>query len=479
MLQREEIDRHLGELDRDPAGIMGRVPDKRTRAGSGVTARATPFCAEAIASGEYLMERDQIRRRLHSDEADGSALRVDDLVAGKAPIEGHNRAEDLVDALRFRKPADMDVAKLGSASLAVPPWSDDYWAIYLGVLGRRYADPSFPDSDDWKENHAYALANPVGKVLESGREQDIWRLSPSEKYDLLVGDAEGTLTSAMWAEGESYYERDGKVETWMGICHGWAPASYMLARPRRAVTVATPDGRFSLRFFPSDIKALASLLWASASPSTRFIGSRCEEKDPKKDENGRIVSSEAFDINAGAWHLAMVNQVGVARRALVLDATYDYEVWNQPACAYEYHYFNPLKMRFGASLREATVPRSTLTKDRFAAYRSSDYAALVGVAMRARYVVETQPDQSMTDAPERDATHQVDYYYDLELDDSGRILGGEWCLSRHPDMPQSVDGADLHGGRQRRSRPARRPRPPRHGGALGGARLERRLHRAG
>jgi len=49
------------------------------------------------------------------------------------------------------------------------------------------------------------------------------------------------------------------VETWMGICHGWAPASYMLARPRRTLSLKSPDGVL-IRFFPSDVKALASLL---------------------------------------------------------------------------------------------------------------------------------------------------------------------------------------------------------------------------
>jgi hypothetical protein len=327
----------------------------------------------------------------------------------------------------------MDAAGLGSAELPVTPWSDDYWAIYRGVIGRRYADPSFPNSTDWKTNFDYVAARPAAKIAGSGEQASIDALAPSEKYDLLVGDAAGTLTAAMWNEGARLYDQTGSVETWMGICHGWSPAAYNLPRPQRAVTVRTPKGLY-LRFFPSDIKALASLLWANSGPSLRFIGTRCTEKDPAKDENGRVLSDAAFDNNPGTWHVAVVNQIGVARRALVMDATYDYEVWNQPVCGYEIHYFNPQTMRFAASAAEATVDHGDFSRDRFSRYRTPGYAAALGVAMRTRYVAETAPTHAAIDDPSEDRIVVVDYYYDLELDSEGAILGGEWYVNRHPDF---------------------------------------------
>jgi hypothetical protein len=54
--------------------------------------------------------------------------------------------------------------------------------------------------------------------------------------------------------------------------------------------------------------------------------------------------------------------------------------------------------------------------------------------MRVRYVVETAPTHSLTNAPEQDAVQSVDYQYDIELDSNGRITGGEWYLNRHPDF---------------------------------------------
>jgi hypothetical protein len=412
---------------------MDRVPPKRTPSGAPLSGPVTAFGAATIASGDFVGQRDGVRSGLYDEDAAGNVVRVADLVPGKAPIQAHDRAEDVVDALRYAKPADMDRAKVSEGALAETPWSSTYWPVYAGLLGNRYADPDFPTSDDWKANHAYAVAHPAAKVIASGDADAIDMLSPSEKYDLLVGDAHGTLTAAMWSEGKEEYDRSGKVETWMGICHGWAPASYMFARPRRTVTATSPGG-IQITFYPSDIKALASLLWANSPPPVRFIGGRCDEKAPKKDENGRVLDDACFDTNPGTWHLAVVNQIGVAKRALVMDATYDYEVWNQPVCAYAYHYFNPQTMSFAASMAEGTVARADFTRDRFAKYRSAGYAAALGVAMRTRYVAETPPSHDPTDDPSSDRIVVVDYFYDLELDGAGNILGGEWYVNRHADF---------------------------------------------
>jgi hypothetical protein len=432
-MQPAEINRFLADFAANQADVMDRVPDKRAPDGSVRSEALTAFADDAIMTGDFVGQRDGVRAAIHDEDDAGNSYTVADLAAGKAPIQRRDEAKDLVDEVRYDKPADIDAAGLTKALLAVTPWSDDYWAVYLGVLGRRYADVYFPASDDWKENHDYILRHPAAGIAASGGQADIDNLSPAEKYDLLVGDGSFTLTGAMWAEGKGFYDRTGSVETWMGICHGWAPASYMLARPRRTVTLRTPSGVL-LNFFPADIRALASLLWANSGPPLRFAGTRCEEKDPKKDANGRVLSQAAFDNNPGTWHLAITNQIGACKRAMVMDATFDYEVWNQPVAGYEIHYFNPQNMQFAASAREGTVARGDFKRDRFANYRSKDAKAMLGVAMRTRYIVEVAPSHDSANGPENDRSTLVDYYYDLELDGSGRVVGGEWYLNRHPDF---------------------------------------------
>jgi hypothetical protein len=220
----------------------------------------------------------------------------------------------------------------------------------------------------------------------------------------------------------------------MGICHGWSPASYMLARPTKAITLKNPRN-IPITFYPADIKALASLLWANAPSSTKFIGGRCNDKEPQADPTtGRTLSSQCFDTNPGTWHLAMVNQIGVNKRSLVLDATFDYQVWNQPAYGYSYTYFNPQTDTAVHTLAEAKVAIANYTNDKFKKYRSPQAVAVVGIEMSVSYVVETRPSQRDTDNPSYDAIRKVAYLYDLELDANGKIIGGEWYQNPHPDF---------------------------------------------
>lgn len=424
----QQINADLEAFAKDPKAFMNRQPPKTDAAGNPVDG-ATLFPQDAIDSLDYIEARDS--QRMHilqpgSGEPGGLSTR--------AAIASNDKPANLVDTLSYSKLSDMETAGLKQASLAESPWSDDYWGIYKGILGARYADSSFPKSSDWQKNFDYVRNNPSAAILASGNATKINQLSPAEKYDALVGDTNESLTKKMWAEGKSYYDAHGSVEMWMGICHGWAPAAYMLARPTKSVTLKTPSG-VAIKFYPSDIKALASLLWANAASPTRFIGGRCNDKDPATDAvTGRVKSADCFDTNPGTWHLAIVNQIGVSKRSTVLDVTFDYEVWNQPIYAYEYRYFNPQTNNYASSIAEATVSKAAFTNDKFKAYRSSQTQSFVGIRMDVSYVVETSPSQRETDSPSQDAIQKVTYYYDLELDAANTIVGGEWYTNKHPDF---------------------------------------------
>lgn len=423
--QDDQLNARLEAFATDTVNFMNEQPPKMDADGNPVEG-FTAFAPADIADNDFIEARDMTRSIALAD-----APRV---TARAASAQNDNPA-NLVDTLRYNRLNDMENAGLKSARLAETPWSDDYWAIYKGVLSARYADSGFPESSDWKENADYIIANPASDILASRSAHRINLLSPAEKYDALVGDANGNLTQRMWSEGKRYYDaNDGKVETWMGICHGWAPAAYMLDRPLKPVTLHTPDN-IPIKFYPADIKALASLIWANAASRTRFIGGRCNDKDPATDpETGRVISERCFDTNPGTWHVATVNQVGVSKRSMVLDVTFDYEVWNQPIYSYEYRYFNPQTRRATDSLDDATVAIGDYTSDKFKRFRSSRTKSVVGVSMNVKYIVETNPRQLDSDSPALDAVQSVDYEYDLELDGDGDIIGGEWYRNKHPDF---------------------------------------------
>ncbi len=432
-----DIDVQLEALAQAPQTFLNQRLKKRdARTGQVLSSVPSAFTAEDIASNRFVEQRDQLRKKTCT-ERQGELIRLEQILPGRAPFQDHDRAENLVDALSsplLRRLEDMEAEKLTSASLKDSPWSDYYWPIYQGVLGARYADSKNPRTQNWQELRNYHQSRTLRAVSDTGTQKEVDLLSPAEKYDLLLGHLDGPLTDAMWEQGRAYFERDGAVETWMGICHGWSPASFMLPRPQRVVNLPSADGRFNIRFFPSDLKGLGSLLWAMTRPPTRFIGGRCNDKKPKTDANGRVKSEACFDTNPGTWHLAVVNQIGVAKRGMIIDATYDYEVWNQPLFGYSYSYFNPQTRKRAAKLRDAQVEKSAFGNDLFKSYRSKKGVSMVGIAMDIVYVVETHPNHNETDSAENDCQREVSYMYDLELDETGQIVGGEWYTNLHPDF---------------------------------------------
>lgn len=363
---------------------------------------------------------------------------------GRAGIRGNDRAEDLVDSPSRLIKSLSSMEALRSGSVEIAPWSSDYWPIRNGQTAIRYLDRQFPANPgrfDWAQAWAYFLANPFSSVTATDK------LSPSEKYDLLVGDRNFTLTKNQWSQGQWYQEQNGSVEAWMGICHGWAVAAYADTRPAKKVDMTAADGS-TVTFYPDDIKALSSLKWANGTAVTdagnanKFIGGRCNEKNPAMDDaSGRIDDESCFDTNPGTFHIALVNQIGRNKRSMVMDATYDFEVWNQPIKSYSYQYFNPSTKERVDTIEEATVTLNDPSfEDNFKNFRDEPTAKkVVGIIMEVEYVVETKPQGRATDSEAQDATTTARYMYDVELNAQGGIVGGEWYQNAHPDFLWNVN----------------------------------------
>jgi hypothetical protein len=423
--QEKEMNTSVQEFHENPVEFMERIPPKYNGEEPD-SSDASLFDQAGIEQSTHVEARDDLRQQV---------TEKDEIAVGRAAFADNDEADGFVDEFRFSGLQAMEENGLMRAELPESPWSDDYWAFYLGSLGKRYADPNFPGSMDWKENYDYIQNNPAAEIVAQGNADAINRLSPAEKYDILVGDTEYSLTRKMWDQGRKYYVRDGHVEAWMGLCHGWAPAAYMLPRPTGTATVLAADGQTYLTFYPSDIKALATLLWAKVKYHSRFIGGRCNDKDPAKDpQTGRVLSQICFDTNPGTWHLALVNQIGVSQRSMIMDATYDYQVWNQPILSYSYRYFNPKSMYYASSVDEGLVALNEFSNDKFGQFRSNETDSVVGIEMKVSYLVETTPTHSERDSTGNDQVKSVVYLYDLELDFAGNIIGGEWYNNPHPDF---------------------------------------------
>lgn len=309
------------------------------------------------------------------------------------------------------------------------PWANSYWPIHQGLLANRYSDSSFPKSKFFMDNYNYFLARPPEALLAAG---NLNQLSPAEKYDLLVGDRNWTLTKAMWQKGLSDLATDGGVATWTGICHGWAGATHMgVKQPQNAVTATDVTGTYSILFYPDDIAALLSFLWADSSPEAVKAGNRCKQGVVTKDPYNRPLDPACLDSNPMSWHLAVTNRVGLYGKSFVMDSSSGPEVWNYPVSSYDYSYFNPRTFESSHSLSASIVPLSYVLTDKYTQYRSPKAKYLVGVTMDVFHPALISP---RIGSPKENIIHSESYTYDLELDENYNIVGGEWYSYDRPDF---------------------------------------------
>ena len=142
--------------------------------------------------------------------------------------------------------------------------------------------------------------------------------------------------------------------------------------------------------------------------------------------------------------------IGRAKLSFIFDSAYNVEVWNQPAKAYEFTYFNPLDpsqrgkewAQFAVDYDDAFKAKdrfqTPLTRGRYISgekWDDSRIKKIVGVMGTVAYMDEQEPDAN--DKPAEDSITRVTYTYDLELEEhNGQLVptGGEWHRNMHPDF---------------------------------------------
>lgn len=418
----ETITEFLRQFHQNPAKMMERLP---SYVENGVAVPRGYIDHEAVTKS--LTERLEIRDMIMENEGPPlNGLRLEPNADGK------DRPERVVDGGNIlRNVRAIDDQRLTRSTLNPLPWTDSYWPTYKGAIGIRYADRGFPNSGNWATNHSYILSKPASSIVAYGDPALINALSPAEKYDFAVGDLDFSLTRYTWNKGALVYEKSGSVPKWVGFCHGWAAAAHMDAPvPAKPVTVTATNGT-PITFYPQDVKALQSFLWANASPTTRFMGNRCNVGNPQRDAYGRIVDPLCWDTNPGSWHIAVTNQMGANKRSMVMDSTFDYQVWNFPLADYKFRYFNPQTWQETTNLNSALIPIEKFKLDKFRKYRAPEAKYIVGVYMDVSHVNAINPTRgTLKEVPLK----TLRFIYDLELDANLEIVGGEWYSNAHPDF---------------------------------------------
>lgn len=429
----ETIEEFLDAFHANPALMMQKLPSE-IRPDGRVKSRG--FIDEQVVA-ETLEERNSIRGKVIGSSVEPGFIPDLRTIDIRDPRGKKDEPEKLVEpGALVTNMAEIESRGLSNVKIEPSPWSDSYWPVYKGIAAHRYADRSFPNSKLWQENFHHVQTHPASAIVSSGDAAAIDRLSPAEKYDFAVGDSNFSLTRFLWRKGQITFEKEGHVASWLGYCHGWAPAATMVTTiPVAPVTVTNPSG-IPVTFHPQDVKALNAVLWANATPKTRFVGNRCNVPRPPKNHYGRILDPACFDTNPATWHLALVNQMGIHKRSFIMDSTFDFEVWNFPLASYRYRYFNPLSRQDVPNFRLAAVPIENYKSDPFKEFRSPKARYVVGIYMDLTHLNAINPSRRMSS---ENAYKTIRLVYDLELDEGYNVIGGEWYSNAHPDFIWTFD----------------------------------------
>lgn len=311
------------------------------------------------------------------------------------------------------------------------PWTHRSWKLQSGLIAGRYLSTKFNKLESFDSRLKYIQEYPMHKIAKklifsTSTERDT--LSPAEKYDLLVGDMNSTLSMSMWRHGQAQL-REGPIENWMGLCEGSAGAMAMTDEPVKNIVLLDSEFGKKITFYASDIKALASLLYSEFVVQVPILGGRCNRNQANNLTPGLALECES--VNPALWHRMVLTLVGQKQDVLFMDHTVAREVWNTPVISYKFHYINPQTLKKTTSLNEALVSIDNFTSDTRMSLRNPQTRYIVGVQMEVQVAGGTT---YSTSGSQPATLNQLNYQYDLEIDSNNRILGGEWYSLTRPDF---------------------------------------------
>jgi hypothetical protein len=303
-------------------------------------------------------------------------------------------------------------------------WSETFWPSSLGGIAYRWNSPN-------PMPFKYKLL--TKEELKKMSESQLSELSPAELYDISQGDYKYSLTKKVL----NTYSPDDLW--WEGICHGWSQAASNYPEPDRNV-VTNKDG-IRVPFGASDVKGLLAMHDAFNSKGLYArIGDRCgvEGKVPGEafPEDGDVPMPspkdanrpECADVNAGAFHVVLSNMIGVYSHGFVADVDRFNDVWNQPIVGYESSFFeeHPVTaLEFKNGIEKKIRVVTIMSYGDELEFYTPELASEGVVGFVSKDPVTGTSAQT---------TSTKRYEYLLEMNSSGKIVGGTWISDARPDM---------------------------------------------
>jgi hypothetical protein len=247
--------------------------------------------------------------------------------------------------------------------------------------------------------------------------------SALEKYDS-VFNKDSTTKAADWERKNHTVGANDDSSGWAGHCNGFSAASSRHAEPSKQVI------RGDVTFYPEDIKALLAEVYMGAK--FYFLGgNRCglindAPLTPPGSRQDPLTMGSCDDVNPGTFHVAITNWIGIQKYPLIMDMSSKEQVWNYPQWKYTFD--------------SRTVSRSDA--NRIITGSSADEYKYNPAAKQFRSVAMTIyhsnafVDERLTNTISTEQRYKPKvYYYILELNDVGDIVGGEWVSESQRDHP--------------------------------------------
>jgi hypothetical protein len=152
--------------------------------------------------------------------------------------------------------------------------------------------------------------------------------------------------------------------------------------------------------------------------AVKFVGQRCDSDLDANPEDAN--NPECKDLDAGAYHVIIANQLGLMHQGFVVDRERGYQVWNQPVNS------------FKSTVGDVVAPRANAT-------HGAKHSVMVHTDMT--YSSETEPQWAAHDAYQSTET----YRYFLDLDSHGNIIGGEMKTYNRVDFAWIEDSSPFYG----------------------------------
>jgi hypothetical protein len=305
-------------------------------------------------------------------------------------------------------------------------WSDTFWPANLGGIAYRWNSEPNPEPFKYKLFSKSEIQKMDVSELE--------KLSPTEKYDIFMGVFSYSLTKKVLGKNKP------TDLWWEGICHGWAIAAVNHPEPARVNLLNEKDG-IMVPFGSSDVKGLLDYYYAEVQKTKVYarIGARCgadgkvpgeayaEDRIQAPPKPSQANAPDCSDVNAGSFHMALTNMIGLQDHGFVADVDRFNDVWNQPIGEYSSQIVDerlptPQEAAIGAA-KILRIKMDMTYGEELNLLRPEDAEEEGG--FMSMDPVTTTPWQTFT----------TRYYeYNLELDAAGNVIGGSWISETRPDF---------------------------------------------